>query len=102
MKYVNLTPHPITLLDGTIFPPSGKVARVTNLFTEFNEYNICKVVYGNLIDVPEPEEDTLYIVSQMVWAATDRKDIIAPATGHPNCKRNEKGFIEAVPGFIEH
>ena len=28
-----------------------------------------------------------------------RKDLIAPATGHPDCKR-ENGFIVSVPGFV--
>lgn len=100
MNYVNLTPHPIKLNDGRVFEPSGKVARVSNEFTEWDENCVCGVIYGDIENLPEPQPDTLYIVSQMVWNVCDRDDVVAPATGHPLCKRNEKGFIESVPGFI--
>ena len=47
-----------------------------------------------------------YIVSAMVLAANNSKprhkrrgDLVAPATGHPDCIR-ENGFIVSVPGFV--
>ena len=58
------------------------------------------VEYGELTGVPERQKDTLYIVSSMVLAASDRGDLLAPATGHPDCIRNEKGHIVSVPGFV--
>lgn len=50
----------------------------------------------------EPEEGTIYIVSALVLAAAKEKgrtDVVAPATGHPDCVR-ENGFIVSVPGFV--
>ena len=61
---------------------------------------ICQQVFGDVTGLPEPKEDTVYIVSALVLAATDRQDVVAPATGHPGCVRNEKGLIESVPGFV--
>lgn len=98
--YINLTPHPIKLNDGRVFEPSGTVARISTYFSAIVE-DVCTVIYGELQGVPAAAENTLYIVSAMVLAATDRKDLVAPATGHPNTIRNEKGHIVSVPGFVE-
>lgn len=100
MKYINLTPHSITLNDGTTFPPSGQVARVSSTYTQFDENGICSVVFGQINDLPPPIEDTIYIVSGMVAAATKgRTDVVAPATGHPQAVRKD-GQIVSVPGFV--
>lgn len=104
-KFVNLTPHDIKLNDGTIYPASGKVARVANTFSNFC-CGISKVFYGDIENLPEPEDGIYYIVSAMVLAAEkskpsqyQRHDLVSPATGHPDCKR-ENGFIVSVPGFV--
>ena len=104
-KFINLTPHDIKLNDGTIYPASGKIARVENTFSNFC-CGISKVFYGEIENLPEPEDGTYYIVSAMVLAANNSKpkcrrrgDLVAPATGHPDCKR-ENGFIVSVPGFV--
>ena len=104
-KFINLTPHDIKLNDGTIYQASGKVARVKNTFSNFC-CGISKVFYGEIENLPEPEDGTYYIVSAMVLAANNSKprcrrrgDLVSPATGHPDCKR-ENGFIVSVPGFV--
>lgn len=104
-KFINLTPHDIKLNDGTIYPASGEVARVTNTFSNFC-CGISKVFYGEIENLPEPEDGVYYIVSAMVLAANNNKprcrrrgDLVSPATGHPDCKR-ENGFIVSVPGFV--
>ena len=91
-KFINLTPHEIKLNDGTIYPTSGKIARVANTFSNFCN-GIAKASYGE-------------IDSAMVLAANNSKprcrrrgDLVSPATGHPDCKR-ENGFIVSVPGFV--
>ena len=91
--------------DGTIYPASGKIARVANTFSNFCN-GIAKVFYGDIENLPEPKRGTMYIVSAMVLSAEKgkhinlrRKDLVAPATGHPECKR-ENGFIVSVPGFV--
>lgn len=100
MKFINLTPHAIVLNDGTIFEPAGTVARVSASFTGFDTDGVCRQVFGDVENLPEPQECTLYIVSAMVLAASGRADLIAPATGHPLAVRNEKGQIVSVPGFV--
>lgn len=72
--------------------PSGKVARV-----EFSNFCFSTVFYGEIENLPEPEEGTIYIVSAMVLAAAKEKgrtDVV-----HPDCIRKD-GFIVSVPGFV--
>lgn len=104
-KFINLTPHDIKLNDGTIYPTTDRVARVENTFSNFC-CGISKVFYGEIENLPEPEDGVYYIVSAMVLAANNSKprcrrrgDLVAPATGHPDCIRKD-GFIVSVPGFV--
>lgn len=100
--FVNLTPHSIKLNDGREFPSEG-VARVTDTYTEFDEAGICHVNHGEINGLPAPREGVTYIVSAMVLSAAKEKgrnDVVAPATGHPNCVRKD-GFIVSVPGFVK-
>ena len=103
MTFVNLTPHAISLNDGTVFPSQG-IARVSNSFTDFDDNMVCSVTYGDVEGLPEPQEGVTYVVSALVLSAvkavSDRTDVVAPATGHPQCVRNEKGQIVSVPGFV--
>lgn len=99
MQIINCTPHAIALNNGESFPISGNVARVSSSFKATGK-GFFKVVYGEVTGLPDEQEDTLYIVSSMVANVTSRKDVIVPATGHPECIRNEKGQIVSVPGFI--
>ena len=101
MEFRNYTPHTISLNDGTQFPPMG-LARVANTFTEFVD-GICEVHFGDIQGLPEPQEGVLFVVSALVLSAAKaagRTDCVAPATGHPNCIRDAKGFILSVPGFV--
>lgn len=101
MHFINLTPHTIVLNNGVQFPSQG-VARVSNSFTQFDNNGVCDVVFGDLVGLPEPQEDTIYIVSALVLSAAKavgRTDCVAPATGHPDCVRKD-GIIVSVPGFI--
>ncbi len=101
MLFVNLTPHAIVLNDGTTYPVSGTIARVSVEHTGFNENGICFARYGEVTGLPTPTKGVVFIVSAMVGtAAKGRCDIVAPATGHPECRRNDKGQIISVPGFI--
>ena len=100
MKFVNLTPHAISLNCGTTFPPSGIVARVSTRHTPFDGDGIAELSFGEVADLPDPEEGTIYIVSGLVASAAKRADVVSPATGHPDTVRNEKGHIVSVPGFV--
>lgn len=101
MEILNFTPHTITLNNGVQYQTLG-VARVSNTFSSFDADGVCNVEYGAITGLPQPKADTLYIVSAIVLSAAKalgRTDCIAPATGHPDCKR-ENGFIVSVPGFV--
>lgn len=98
----NYTPHPIALNDGRTFASEG-LARVSATFSSFDENGVCSQQFGDVTGLPEPADNTLYIVSALVLTAAKaqgRTDCVAPATGHPECIRDEKGFIKSVPGFV--
>ena len=100
MEFVNCTPHVLHLNDGRKLPTSGSIARVKATFTDFDG-GICRQEFGNVEDLPEPEDGKVFIVSAIVLAALagSRNDVVAPATGHPACVR-ENGRIISVPGFV--
>ena len=102
MTFRNFTPHSIVLNDGTVFASEG-LARVSASFSEFDENGVCTQVFGEVTGLPTPEDGVLLIVSAMVLSAAQsqgRTDVVAPATGHPLCVRNEAGHIVSVPGFV--
>lgn len=100
-QFINLTPHDIKLNSGEVLAASGKVARVSSTFTDFKD-GVCNVIYGDIENLPEAQEGVMYVVSALVLAAVSstRKDVVAPATGHPGCVRKD-GFIVSVPGFVQ-
>ena len=98
IKFRNFTPHAIKLNDGRIFESEG-VARVAASFTEI-EGDFCKQTFGDVAGMPPAQEGVVFIVSGIVFSATDRKDVVAPATGHAETVRNDKGHIVSVPCFI--
>ena len=103
-EFVNLTPHAITLNDGRVFEPSGVVARVEQMMSEFDRHGISVQSFGDVTGLPEPMHGVLYIVSALVLTraqAEGRKDVVAPATGHKDCVRDDKGRILSVPGFVK-
>ncbi len=98
MKFINLTPHAIKLNSGEVFESKG-IARVSASFTNFQD-GVCRQEFGEVEGLPEQEEGVCIIVSAMVLSASSRIDLVAPATGHPETVRNEKGHIVSVPGFV--
>jgi len=103
-KIVNLTPHDIVITDGPTFPPSGTVARVSVQQVDDGDINGIPVktqTFGDIVDLPAPQKDTIFIVSAMVLNAAKaqgRTDVVAPDTA--NAVRNDDGHIVSVPGFI--
>lgn len=99
--FINCTPHAIVLNDGTTYPTSGIVARCQASFTEFVD-GVCRQRFGEVQNLPAPQPGVRYIVSAMVLAALSgrRPDVVAPATGHPDCVRVD-GQIKSVPGFVQ-
>jgi hypothetical protein len=98
MKYQNYTPHAVTV-GGVTYPPSGTIARVQAGFSPIVD-GICHQTFGDVEGLPDPQDGVCFIVSGLVFAATDRLDVFAPATGHPDVVRNDQGHIVSVPAFI--
>ena len=56
MNLINLTPHELNLNDGRAIPASGGIARVTSKFGGFDVNGICRVEYGQVEGLPEPQK----------------------------------------------
>lgn len=104
MKIINLTPHAVVITDGPTFQPSGKVARVSVQQVDAGDLNgipVKKQTFGDIVDLPAPAPDTVYIVSAIVLSAAKdaaRTDCVAPDTA--NAVRDDNGHIVSVPGFV--
>lgn len=104
MKIVNLTPHAVVISNGPTFQPSGKVARVSVTQVPDGDIDgvpVAKQTFGDIVDLPDPQPDTIYIVSALVLSAAKaagRTDCVAPDTS--NAVRNDAGHIVSVPGFV--
>lgn len=103
-KIINLTPHPIVITDGPTFEPSGTVARVSVQQVDVGDINGIPVkaqTFDDIVDLPAPSDDTVYIVSTIVLSAAKeigRTDVVAPDTS--NAVRDDEGRIISVPGFV--
>ena len=105
VNFVNCTPHEVVLNDGTKFAPSGVCPRISSGYTEPDANGIATPTFGEVEGLPEPQENTLYIVSGMVLSACkDRNDLVAPATSHPKSVRfsdgPHKGQVQSVFCFV--
>ena len=100
MNYINLTPHATRLNDGREFAPHGVIARVSSSYQKI-DWETYIVEFGQIQNLPEPQNGLRYIVSALVEQATwNRPDVVSPATGHPECIRQD-GQIFSVPGFVK-
>lgn len=107
-KMVNLTPHNIVIMreDGKekmTIPPSGRIVRIKadqKIIGEVNGIPIVKTTFRDIEGLPEPEPNTVFIVSSLVaQAIKSREDIVAPDTTPQGVVRNEKGQIIGVKRF---
>lgn len=88
VEIVNLTPHAITLvgcgLNGAdlVILPSGIVARASAKTVRCGDLGIIPVTtteYGEVKNLPDPEEGTIYIVSSLVaQRCRNRDDVFIP------------------------
>ena len=126
MNIVNCTPHAITVMTSVMtfdnenncmtevmqqetYEPSGILPRVETVrvsradLTTNNAAGIRIIAQkvGQVQGLPEPQADTVFIVSAMVLQALagSRPDVYAPDTG-ADAIRNDKGHIIAVRGFV--
>jgi len=113
VEIINLTPHEIVILsqDGksiiTRIPPSGTVARVSVTSTVVGEVNgipIRKTTYGDILGLPEPRSNTIYVVSTVLLLALKdkgihRNDVVSPDTSPDSTVRDDTGKIIGVKYF---
>lgn len=78
---INLTPHPVNL-PGIVLPSEG-VARVSVTLSDAGAIDgipLVRGVHGQVTDLPEPREGTIFVVSALVRAALPhRSDLASPA-----------------------
>ncbi len=89
MNIVNLTPHVLNFMpqgpDGPVvtIPPSGQVARcavnrvqVDTITVNGITVPVNQTQFGEVSDLPDPQPDTIYVVSALVaQAVPDRQDV---------------------------
>lgn len=90
MRIINLTPHAINLMpagpDGptVTIPPSGQVARCAVDRVQVDTITVDGGIsvpvnttrFGQVSGLPDPQPDTIYVVSALVAQATpDRQDV---------------------------
>lgn len=102
MNIINLTQHAINIIQGenTItINPSGTVARVSVQVIATDNPMLYTQQYGEVQDLPDPQDNTIYIVSSLVLARVPhRTDVYAPLTAQ--AIRNDAGQIIGVPGLV--
>jgi len=115
VRFVNLTPHEIVVLDAgnnvvLRVPPSGSVARVATrekIIGNINGVPVVTTEYGQVEGLPAPMPGTVFIVSLLVLQAlkaqgVNRGDVVAPNTSPTSlgAVRDEKGQIIGVRSFV--
>lgn len=95
-NFVNLTPHTINILNEhdqeiMAIPANGIVARCSQseeTVMTIDGINVTRQTFGDVFDLPEPQEGTFFIVSRLVaMAAPDRLDLLIPGP----LVRNDQG-----------
>jgi hypothetical protein len=103
MKLVNLTPHALNLMPAgptgpvVTIPPSGLVARcavdrvqVGTVTVDGISVPVNQARFGAVSDLPDPQPDTIYVVSALVaQAVPDRQDVFIV----DDAVRDEQGRI---------
>jgi|GEM_PF-924636 len=99
----NLTQHYIRFYrpDGTALelPPSGKVARVASapeILGEVEGVPVLYTTYGQALNLPDPQEGVVFIISRMVAEVVKRADVVSPDTSPRSAVRDGQGNLLGV------
>jgi hypothetical protein len=101
----NLTPRPIRVrkpYGDIIFDPEGIIPQVEVIEEPSEEILGVPTItrkMGEVVGLPPFEEGVFYIVSSLVFEASERTDLLAPDTGK-TCVKDEHGNIVAVTRFV--
>lgn len=89
MMIINMTPHPITIVDDSnvvikTIPASGTLIRLQASTVDagftVDDIKVTKTVFGSPEGLPEYSLGTFYVVSQLVKSALpQRSDLLVPA-----------------------
>jgi hypothetical protein len=109
MHIINLTPHAIVIekSDGTqvsipATTPSARIQQQNVISADIDGIPVSAVIYGDVEYLPDPQPETVYVVSAMVaQQCRGRVDVVAPDTGS-TAIRDEAGRIVAVRGFVRY
>lgn len=101
-NFINLTPHDITIITesgNSVFPATGKVARVKVESKEIGNVAgipVMKNFYSDVEGLPDTNEGTYYLVSKIVADAVPyRNDVLIPN----DSVRDENGRIIGCRNF---
>ena len=105
VNLVNLTPHAVNFItaDGVQVnvAPEGIIARLEQhdvLSRWIGRIPVYKTEYGQVQNLPDPQPDTIYIVSGMVLNKVNgRDDVLSPGS----LIRNDEGQVIGAGGFKE-
>lgn len=98
MNIINCTPHAVTVVDAEgkilrIIESNGSPIRLASSTVpagEFDGVPLTRTEFGEPVNLPDPQEGTVYIVSQLVKnAIPGRSDLVVPA----EVLRDDKGQI---------
>ena len=79
--FVNLTPHAINSIDGPTIPASGTVARLAVSVDDVGMIDgvpVVRTTYGEIRDLPNPTDGTIFIVSSLIAERSNRHDLAVP------------------------
>ena len=99
-KFVNLIGHDITISGYGTLPKCDNPCRVNTqqvVFGKLANIPIAKTEFKEIVNLPEPEEGTYFIVSRitMDYIPFGREDVFCVDTG-PTAIRDENGQVVAV------
>ena len=112
MNFINLTPHTVNVVDDSgnsilSVAPSGAVARVMTqqkVVGNVGGVDVVRTVFGDVDGLPDPQPNTVYIVSTLVLQALKangivRDDVVSPDSSPASVVRNADGQIIGVKRF---
>jgi hypothetical protein len=102
-QFINLTPHDVNVVrhsdqEVVKIPSYGIVSRVREVVvTEklMDDFRFTMKEPGEIINLPEPQENTYFIVSAQVAEKAQRPDVISPG----DLIRNDRGEVIGCKGF---
>lgn len=102
MRVINCTPHELNVLTDTTvvtIEPSGIVPRVeshSEIVGRVDGIDLYRTTFGEVDGLPDPQPDTLLVVSSVVKAAaSSRGDLVSPT----RLVRDEHGRVTGCTGL---